>query len=124
MLTGHPWGSFLGMIFSVILVTGLAYLFTRYVVGNRQGMFMGKQKRNQQMRVIQCMALGKSQRIAVIQVGTRYYLMGITEQNVSLLAELAEDEVECFLEEVPVDMPDFKKSLMDILQNKNRGEKK
>ena len=92
MLSDNPWVSLLGMLLTVAAVVGLAYWFTRHVVGGRYGASLGLLQRNEQLRVLAQTQVGKDQRLAVVQAGTRYFLLGMTPQNISLLAELTEEE--------------------------------
>lgn len=92
MLTENPLVSLLGMLCSVVLVLVLAYGFTRYIVGSgRLGNF-GMGQRNESLRVLAQTPVGKDQRLAVIQAGSRYLVVGMTPENISLLAELTQEE--------------------------------
>ncbi len=123
MLSGSAWVSFLGMVISVLLITCLAYLFTRYVVGTKQGMLIGMQNKKENMQVIQQLYLGKGQRVVVVQAGKRYMVLGVTENNITMLTEMSEEEVLPWLQEKAETKPEFKKSLIEVLKKEKAGVK-
>ena len=103
------------------MITGLAYWFTKYVLGKKQfGM-----KKMDGLEVLAAMNVGKSQRIAVIRAGNRYFLIGLTEQNITKISELTEEEVSCWTEKQPEEKnPSFGEAFREQLEKKLRGEKK
>lgn len=119
MLSESPWVSFLGMAISVVIITCLAYLFTKYVVGMKQGMFQSAQKK-ESMRVINQMYLGKNQRLVIVKVMQKYMVLGVTENNVTMIREMEEQEIRPWIEEEDekglAGKTDFKKSLIEILK--------
>ena len=116
-----PWASLLWMLFCVAAVTGLAYWFTKFVLGKKQ---FGV-KKNGDLEVLAAMNVGKSQRIAVIRAGKRFFLLGLTEQNVTKISELTEEEVSCWTEKPPEEKnPSFSEAFRIQLEKKLRGEKK
>ena len=116
-----PWASLLWMLFCVAAVTGLAYWFTKFVLGKRR---FGMQK-DQKLSVLATIGVGRSQRIAVLRAGKRYFLLGLTEQNITKISELTEEEAACW-EEKPRDgeNPSFGQAFKEQLEKKLRGEKK
>lgn len=122
----NPWISLLGMLVVVAVVVALAYFFTRYVVGGGWAGSMGMGRKNMGLTVLAQTPMGKDQRLAVIQVGERYFLVGLTPQNISMLAELTEEETALWREsqssqgQPPQGIP-FRQALMDTLQ---RGKKR
>lgn len=112
----NPWLSLLWMVLAVVLVTGLAYLFTRYVVGNRMG--EGK-LRSEGVQVLTCSRVGREQKLAVVKAGDKYLLLGITPQNITMLTELSPESCAQWEQKEPV--PSFREALKQNL--KNRGGK-
>ena len=107
----------------VILVMGLAYFFTKYVVGRNVPMTFGGIGRNM-MHVIAQITLGRDRQVVLIQVGERYYLLGSTANEISLLSEISAEEVEAWREKERQmggegQPPSFSQSLQEIL--KKRG---
>ena len=127
MLTENPLLSLLGMLGSVVLILALAYGFTRYVVGSgRLGDFRTGQ-RNECLRVLAQTPVGKDQRLAVIQAGERYLVVGMTPQNITLLTELTDEEAVIWrkdpVESSAVTLSGFQQTLVDTWQKRKRGEK-
>ena len=99
MLSDSPWVSLLGMGITIVVVIGLAYWFTRYVVGGKHLGSLGLLQKNQQLQLLAQTQVGKDQRLAVVRAGSRYFLLGLTPQNISLLAELTQEEAAVWLQE-------------------------
>ena len=119
MLNDNVWLSVAGMLIAIVVVIGLAYWFTRYVVGNR--LFLGMNSTgNRQLQVLDQLPVGKEQRLVVVRAGERYLLLGVTGQNISVLAELTAEEAEQWLQENGTENrpPDFKQALIDSLQKR------
>ncbi|HWJ07994.1 MAG TPA: flagellar biosynthetic protein FliO [Nocardioides sp.] len=80
-------GLLLRLLGSLAVVVGLLLLIAR---------FAGRRFRTTNDAVIQVVhrqALGRGQGVAVVAVGTRVLVLGTTEQQVTLLAEVEPDEV-------------------------------
>ncbi len=71
---------------SLFVVIGGLLLVKRLAAGKRGGL-------QRSMRVVGRVGLSRTAQVAVIQVGDLHYLVGATEQNVNLLAELPEETV-------------------------------
>lgn len=116
----------LGMVVAVAVVIALAYFFTRYIVGGSWARAAGFPRKNEGLSVLVQTPIGKDQRLAVVQAGGRYFLVGITPQNISMLAELTEEESAAWVEKtdgqgsVQQGVP-FRQAFMDALQ---RGKKR
>lgn len=119
MLNDNVWLSVAGMLIAIVVVIGLAYWFTRYVVGNRLFLGMGPTG-TRQMQVLEQLPVGKEQRLIVVRVGARYLLLGITGQNISVLVEFTAEEAERWMQDNGTEncQPDFKQALMDSLQKR------
>ncbi len=70
------------------LIIYLSYLFSKYV-----GKGVNKNSSSRYMRLLDQIAVGQDRHIAVIQVGGKYLLVGITAGQVNVLAELQDDEL-------------------------------
>ncbi len=122
----NPWMSLLGMVVVVAVVILLAYFFTRYIVGGSWAGAAGFPRKSEGLSVLVQTPIGKDQRLAVVQAGDRYFLVGITPQNISMLAELTEEESSAWLENrtgqgaAQQGVP-FRQAFMDVLQ---RGKKR
>ena len=81
--------SFLWLIICVVLIIGLSYWFTRYVVGRRG---FGALSGGRRMEVLDQLPLGRDQRVVLARAGERYLLLGATPAGITLLAELTAEE--------------------------------
>lgn len=121
-----PWVSLLVLIAATAAVVALAYWFTRHIVGGLQWNGFELQQKGSQLCVLAQTQLGREQRVAVLQAGERFFLVGITSQSVSLLAELTKEEAGAWRKEPPTgaarEIP-FQKALLEKLHRGNRGEK-
>ena len=107
----------------IVLIMGLAYLFTKYVVGRNVPMPFGGARRGI-LHVIAQMPLGRDRHVILIQVGERFFLLGSTANEINLLAELPEEEIQMWREKERQmgeegQPPSFTQSLQEIL--KQRG---
>ena len=87
--------SFLWLLVSVLLVIGLAYWFTRYVAGRG---LLGPTQSGRRMEVLGQLALGRDQKLVLIQAGGRCLLLGVSSASITLLAELTEEEAAAWRE--------------------------
>lgn len=78
------WG-----LLCVLVIMGLAYLFTRYVVG-RGSRWMGTGG----LRVVERLSLGRDLNLVVVQAGERFFLLGAGTTQVTLIAEFTEQEAQ------------------------------
>ena len=121
VLTDSPWMSLLGMLVVIVLVIGLAYWFTRHVVGKGKLPSFGMLRKDGDLSVLTHTQIGKDQRLAVVQAGERYFLLGITAHNISLLSELTAEEAARWKPQVTEggdgQNPTFKEAFMDSLRN-------
>lgn len=121
-----PWASLIALVAATVAVIAMAYWFTRHIVGGLQWNGFETQQKGGQLNVLAQMSLGKEQRVAVLQAGERFFLVGITPQNISLLAELTKEEAGAWRKEPPAgaarEIP-FQQALFERLHRGNRGEK-
>ena len=107
----------------VILIMGLAYLFTKYVVGRNLPVSLGGVRQNM-LHILAQMPLGRDRQVVLIQAGDRYFLLGSTANETNLLAEFTAEEIEAWREKERQmgeagQSPSFARSLQEIL--KQRG---
>ena len=123
MQTENPWVSLLGMIVAVVVITGLAYWFTRHVIGGNRVKSLGTLQKKEQLQVLAQTQIGKEECLAVVQAGKRYFVVGVTPQNISLLAELTEEEASIWQpcqEEESTPAAPFHQMMMDALQKRKK----
>lgn len=76
----------IGILISFIVVLVLAYLVTRLMGAKFAGYTTGKY-----IRVIDRIFLGRDKWVCIIQVGSQYYIVGITGQNMKLLGQISQE---------------------------------
>ena len=112
----------LWLLIAVVLVMGLAYLFTRYVAGNQ--MLLSQHRKNTKMlHIVEQTYMGRDRQIVLMQAGERYFLLGNTPTQITTLAELSAEEVEAWREKemgVETQTPSFTQSLQEILKRSRR----
>lgn len=72
----------------VAFIIYLSYLASKYL-----GKGMGRSGASRYMRMIDQLALGQDRHIAVIQVGGKYLLVGVTAGQISILSEVEDEEL-------------------------------
>ena len=111
----------------VILILGLAYFFTKHVVGRTSFGSLGLTHRGM-MQVIAQLPLGRDRQVILIQMGERYFLLGSTANEINLLSEIPQEEIAAWREKErqmgeegqPLN---FKQSLQEILKSgRYRGD--
>ena len=109
------------LLLCMTLVLGLAYFFTKYVMGRSfPGSVWGMQQG--MMTVVAQMHLGRDRQILLIQVGERYFLVGNTAAQMTTLAELSAEEVSAWCEKEKGDTGQpvsFRQSLQEILKQRS-----
>lgn len=70
------------------IVIYLSYLFSKYVSKG-----MGRSSASRYMRLVDQITVGQDRHIAIMQVGEKYLLVGITAGQITALTELKEEEL-------------------------------
>ena len=111
--------SLVWLLVCVLVIIVLAYLFTRYIAG-RGGGVMGLSGGTEQFKVLCRLSLGREQSAALVRAGERYLLLGVTASQVSLLAELTEEEAQALCPTRPDQPapPSFSEALRTVLKQK------
>ena len=92
------------ILFALILV---ACVFTTRFIGGRQM----QRGRNSNFKPLETYQIAQNRYLQLVQVGTRYFVISVTKENVSLIAEMKEEEISV-KQESGVGQP---KSFKDIL---------
>ena len=111
--------SLLGMLAVMLLILAGAYGATRWAGRGFGGAFTGGR-----LRVLDRARVGREQQVLVVQAGERYFLLGSSPAQVSLLAELSREEGELWHSPPPNAgrQGDFR-TLLKGLRNQNRDGK-
>lgn len=119
-----PIFSLLGMVLSAVVIIALAYWFTRYVAGRGGLGAFGPLKAGGGLEVLAQLPLGRDQKMIVAQAGERYFLLGVTASEISLLAEFTAEEAACWREQAKTaeqkETPSFRQALDTVLRQKGR----
>ena len=121
MLQGNPFVSLLGMLVLIAAILFLAWWATKQIAQRPGLQGFGGRLPNGDMSVLAQIPLGSQQRLVVVECAARYFLLGVTEHNISMLSELDEESVQQWKQEqdessAPVSMQSFS----TLLQNKMR----
>lgn len=121
MLQGNPFVSLLGMLVLIAAILFLAWWATKQIAQRPGLQGFGGRLPNGDMSVLAQIPLGREQRLVVVECAARYFLLGVTEHNISMLSELDEESVQQWKQEqdessAPVSMQSFS----TLLQNKLR----
>ena len=82
-----------------VLMLALAYWFTRYVVGRLAGgRLLPRQSR---MTVLEQLSVGRDQRLLLVKVGDKIYLLGVTSGGITRLETLTEEEAASWMAGAP-----------------------
>lgn len=101
------------------LVIYLSYLFSRYV-----GKTMNRSSSSRYMRLIDQITIGQDRNIAIMQVGDKYLLVGITAGQINVLREMQDDELIQLSpddDETKLKTPDFKELMEKFGNFKKKG---
>lgn len=117
--------SLLWLVICCALVLGLAYWFTKYVVGRGRLGKLGAGGGTENLRVLSQLSLGKDQRLLVVRAGERFLLLGVTASGISMLAEFTPEEAETWIaaeKNQTEQPPSFTEALQKVLKQKVGGE--
>lgn len=87
--------SLLWMLICVLVIIALAYFFTKYVVG-RSKLGMTFSEKQNIIKVMTRLSIGKDGQLLLVQVGEKYFLLGNTAAGITNLAEFTPEEAEAW----------------------------
>ena len=105
---GQSIAEFIFLLVVFILILVACVFTTRFVA--RQQMQRG---RNSNFKPIETYQVAQNRYLQLVQIGTRYFVISVTKDSISLLCELQQDEFELKAEE----NTGFSKSFKDILSD-------
>lgn len=114
--------SLLWVLVSLVVVIGLAYWFTKHVVGKGGLGFLGGAQKTDAIQVISRTAVGKDQQLLLAKVGERYFLLGVTGGGISLVAEFSPEEAQAWNKpaspQTGEQPPSFSEALQTVIKQK------
>ena len=75
-------------LIAVFAVIYLSYIFSKYLA-----MGVGKLSGARYMRIVDRLMLGQDKMVAIVQIGTTYYVAGVTNENIQILKELEGEDL-------------------------------
>lgn len=81
------WRAIATLIVVVLIIYG-SYIASKYI-----GKGLSKNSSSRYMRLIDQITMGQDRHVAIIQVSGRYFLVGITAGQISVLSELQDEEL-------------------------------
>lgn len=81
-------GSYLLLISVLLLVFLAAYLTTRFIATRGRGTGRGRF-----IQIKESLLIGREKSVLLLEAGNKYYLVGVTNQNMQLLGTLEKDEL-------------------------------
>ncbi len=112
----------IGTLCLVVLILYLSYVAAKLV-----GKSSLRGGRSRYMRMVDQMPMGQGRAVSVLQVGDRYFLIGIAEKQISTLAELEEEGLVPLEIEEPVNstgVPDFKELMRRLDKAREQWNRK
>ncbi len=114
------WLSLLGMCLCVGVILFLAYWFTRRIA---MGSLGGSMTSNGHMRLYDRLPIGQNKAVVVVRVGLRWLVLGVSNEQVTLLTELSEEESRIWRQakqtNSELSAPKFSDILSDVLRKRN-----
>ena len=86
--SGESLLELIGVILIFVVVLVACYLTTRFVASKSL-----KQKNAGNIEIMETYSVAQNRYLAIARVGTKYFLLGITKDDIHLLTELSEDEI-------------------------------
>ncbi|CDE42941.1 putative uncharacterized protein [Clostridium sp. CAG:411] len=109
---------FLSLIVVFILLLVVVYFVTRWIGGMEQ-----RQYGNKNIKIIEGSRVGPNKVIQIVQVGKKFFVLGIGKDEISYLGEVKEEDLTISEEKIKP-LPDFKEILAKakekIPKNKNK----
>ena len=105
---------------AVALIIYLSYVASKYIGGS-----LKRSSSSRYMRLLDQVTLGQDRHIAIVQVGAKYMLVGVTAGQVSFVSELRDEELISLsaADEGEMKSPDFKSMLEKLSDLGKRGGK-
>ena len=113
-------GSLLWALLVTCVILALAYWFTKRVVGRTA---LGGRMRGRHLTVLEQITVGKDQKLLLVRMGERLYVLAATPGGVTTLQELSEEEAAPWLTQDPPNTgasDHFVQALRRVLEQRKR----
>lgn len=114
----HSFLQLFGAIIVFVLVLFATYYVTKWMA--KSGVITPKSKN---IKVIETFKIAPNKYIQIIQLGNKYYSIGVTKDNISFLSELDESQLDLSLDDMDATMSfkdAFKKSMASLKNKDNK----
>ena len=119
IMTGSNLLQMLALVVVFVIVLAATYYITKWIA--KSGMIQAQSKN---IKVHETFKIATGKYIQIIQLGTKYYAIGVTKDHITFLTSLEEDQLDL----VPTITSDQKLSFKDMIerfsQNKNKSDMK
>jgi flagellar biosynthetic protein FliO len=105
---------FLTFAFVIALMVIASRMFTKYVKGGTLGI-----RQSKFMKIVDTIAVGQDRYLIIVEINEKYYLVGSTTSDISILSKLEGDEIAARLSELKTPTDDLK-GFSDVLKERLR----
>ena len=120
--TSNFWSA-LGVLAVVVLILYFSYAATKWIGTHSMPGSTGALRANggaERFRILAQLGVGRNERLVLVRLNERCYLLGVTEHRITLLRELEDDEAAQWLaqSESAPEVPSFMEILSRNLRKK------
>ncbi len=87
--TLESFGQLIKVLLIFVFVLAMTYYVTRWIGGYQKAHSCGKN-----LKLVETMNLGSNKMISIVRAGSKYLVVAVGKEEMSLLAELSADEVQ------------------------------
>ena len=87
--TLESFGQLIKVLLIFVFVLAMTYYVTRWIGGYQKAHSYGKN-----LKLVETMNLGSNKMISIVRAGSKYLVVAVGKEEMSLLAELSADEVQ------------------------------
>ena len=81
--------TFAGLIIAIAVILFLSYVFSKYIGRGVMGY-----SSSSNIKVVDRIILGQDKSLAIVKVGNKYYLIGISSAGINMLNEVSPDDLQ------------------------------
>lgn len=85
---GKSIGELVGLVVMFVLVLAACVLTTRFIAGRQM-----QRGRNSNFKPLETYQVAQNRYLQLIQIGTRYFVISVTKENITLIAEMKAEEI-------------------------------
>lgn len=106
----------IGTFLLAAIIIYLSYICSKYL-----GKGLVRSSSSRYMRLVDQMLVGQNRSLAIVQIGTQYLFLGITQEQIQTLAEISEEDLIPLSTDSKENALDFGQILSKIKAKKNNG---